>query len=165
MDYYYYEPTGQVVSKFQILEMTGFNTETACPENLREVGIYPLVDEMKESPLDNPEPHFVKEGEVYFKRNSPEKVDLHSAKAKVFTSAASRFEQEFKRLIQNAGLAPLTVVLFYALKGSNESFYLPGLNREEFEGVVDQAFQKLSSISQAKTIEEIKQLLVETVQS
>lgn len=162
---YYYKPTGQVISRFQVLSMTGLNVETACVENLQEVGVYPLIDEMREELLDNPEPIFVEEGGIFYKRNSTELIETGEAKTKAFAHFAKNTEAEFERLTQNAGLGPLTVVFFYLFGENLSSDNIPGLDLHLFREYVIEKLNTLLRIPNAETTEQIKQLIEETVQS
>lgn len=162
---YYHKPTGQIVDQFQVQSITGLNTVTTCPENLREVGIYLIVDEIKEGVLENPEPVYEEEGGVFYRRNSCVPLELSTAKTKAMMYLANYAESEIIRLIENSGLKPITVILFYLVSKTREENKIPGLDTYTLENTVNQVLKTLHNIEKSETTEEIKQLLRETVPS
>lgn len=162
---FYYKPTGQVVNKFEVQAITGYNTELACLENLQEAGVYPLVDEVTEGFLDNTEVVFEEEGGVFYRRNSTAPIDTSIAKLKATLHLSKYAESEVTRLLENSGLSPSTVAILLLLRSKDQDNRIPGIDIETIENMAIHVLQTLHDIEKAESTEEIKQLLKETVPS
>lgn len=94
------------MSPEEILGTTGIDIETTCEENLISYGFFPVVSNVQEGLLDNPEVEVHLEGNIAIKTNATQPLCIDVAKTKLSAHIQKWVNYETERLISNTGFSP-----------------------------------------------------------
>lgn len=161
---HYHLPTNQLLSRDDILSITGIDIQTTCLENLLAAGIYPVEDKLSTGLLDNPNPVFILKDQIAQKVNSDEPIPLSEAKAKTTLFLKEEGNKEISRVMRNTGYSETifsTCLFLTPEERSNELNSLVNCVKTKTKKLI----HLVGQVEQTTSVEELKQLLKEFEQS